>query len=169
MPPLQVAVHFGVYLVMALTVLAALGVVLLPNLFHAALALAGTLLGIAGIYAALGADFLAAVQILIYVGAVMTLVIFAVMLTQRFGDKTIAHKNHLGLPAFAGAIVFLAALSRVILATPWPQKAPGAQRVTAAMLGHSLMKEFIFPFEVISVILIAALVGALVVAKRTKE
>ena len=83
-----------VYGIMALSVIAAIGVVTLRNLFHAALFLAGVLLGTAGLFISLHADFLAMVQILIYVGAVLTLIIFAIMLTGRISDPSIKQKNN---------------------------------------------------------------------------
>lgn len=176
------AVKVGLYAVMALTLLAAVGVAMLPNLFHAALALVGTLLGIAAIYIALQADFLAAVQILIYVGAVMTLVIFAIMLTQRFGDKSIPHHNELSLLHFSGLrgfilaglafgspVVFIVAFSKMILRTQWTEQNTEVSRITAFELGEALMREYVFPFEIISVILIAALIGAIVIARKDKN
>lgn len=154
---------------MAVSVIAAIGVVTLRSIFHAALALAATLVGVAGIYLALQADFLAMVQILLYVGAVMTLVIFAVMLTERLGDKSVIANNRQSPLALAGILVFLLTLLRLISRTAWPLKEEAlAARVSAADLGRALMNTYVFPFEVISVILIAALIGAIVMAKKEK-
>ena len=164
------AVRFALYAVMALSIVAAIGVVTLRNLFHAALALAFVLLGIAAVYLALHAEFIALVQILLYVGAVMTLVIFAIMLTERFGDKSIPQSNRLSLPALSGSIVFLVALSQLILHTPWPVREENlSARVGVFELGKAFMETYVFPFEVISVILIAVLVGAITVARKEKE
>ena len=169
MPPLYLIVKIGLYALMAVTVVAAIGVVTLRNIFHSALALVLTLLGIAGIYIALQAEFLAMVQILIYVGAVMTLVIFAIMLTQRLGDKNILQNNSQSVPALLAMGAFLFLVSGVLQKTPWPVKKEFIQRnVTILDLGTALMNEFVFPFEVISVVLIAALIGAIVIAKRDK-
>ena len=169
MTTLILVVKIGIYILMAASLVAALGVMLLPNIFHAALALAFVLASTAALFIALGADFLALVQILIYVGAVMTLVIFAIMLTTRLSDNTIRQHNRLGLPALVGSAIFLAALGRILLNTPWPIR-PETLRatVTTADLGRALMGPYGFPFEVISVILIAALIGAIVVARRDK-
>ena len=154
---------------MGASLIAALGVMLLPNIFHAALAHAFVLISTAALFIALHADFLAFVQILIYVGAVLTLEIFAVMLTTRLSDNTIHQHNRLGLPALIGSAVFLAVLWRLIQNTPWPVRAENLKTaVTTADLGKALMGFYGFPFEVISVILIAALVGAIVIAKRDK-
>ncbi len=173
MPALTIAVRIGLYAIMASSVLAAIGVVTLPNLFHSALCLAYTLLGIAGIYLSLHADFLAVVQILLYVGAIMTLVIFAIMLTEGFGNKKVEQNNPLGMSllTFGGAIIFVVVFFfRIVRTTPWPVKKETLQQtVTAADLGTALMGKYVFPFEVISVIMIAALIGAILIAKKEKE
>ena len=170
MQPLVSIVQIGIYFLMAVSVIAALGVVLLPNLFHAALALVVTLLGIAGIYLALQAEFLAVVQILLYVGAVVTLIIFAIMLTQGLGNKNLKQHNELTLGAAGACIAFFTALFQIITKTSWPIHPENLSlRITTADLGSALMGHFVFPFEVISVILLAALVGAILIAKKERE
>ena len=152
---------------MALTVLAALAAVNLPNIFHAALALAAALVGVALIFLALGAEFLAVVQVLLYVGAVVTLVIFAIMLTQGLGNKAVPQKNELSLGAAGACLAFFTALFQILRKTSWPINPQNMIRhVTTADLGNALMGYFVFPFEVISVILLAALVGAVIIAKK---
>jgi NADH-quinone oxidoreductase subunit J len=152
---------------MAASVIAAIGVVTLRNLFHAALALVAVLVGVAGIYFALHAEFLAVVQILLYVGAVMTLVIFTVMLTERLPDKTVRQINQQSLPALIVIPLFLAILFQIIRQTPWPLKEYTLKNpATTFDLAKALLGPYVFPFEVISVVLIAALIGAIVVAKR---
>jgi len=163
-------VKLGLYIMMGVSVLAALGVVLVRNLFHAALCLVVALLGIAGIFFALHAEFLAVVQILLYVGAVMTLVIFAIMLTERFGDKTVKQNNNLSLPAMIGSVIFLAAMTRLLTNTPWIfREGSTGTPVDTYKLGEALMGTYVFPFEVISVVLIAALIGAVVIAKKDPQ
>lgn len=166
---LMFAVQIGFYALLAITLVAAVGVVTLANLFHAALCLVGALIGIAGIYIALHADFLALVQILLYVGAVMTLVIFAIMLTERFGQQNAPAKNNLGLMAFAVAIVFAVALGGFLSKVAWPVRtATLAAKVRVADIGTALMRTYVFPFEIITLVLIVALVGAIVIAKKDK-
>lgn len=171
MLPLELIIKTGIYALMAVCVAGALLSVLFRNLFHAALALTGALLGIAGIYLALHADFLAMIQILIYVGAIMTLVVFAIMLTERFADKHIHAHNQQGTLALAGGVLLMTFLIRVIQTTPWPVQQQAAQHaaspaVTAMVLGKELLGTYVFPFEIISIVLIAALVGAIVVARK---
>lgn len=165
MPVLQTIVQGGLYVLMAVTVLAAVGAVTLPNIFHAALSLMVALVGTAGIYIALHAEFLAVVQILLYVGAVMTLVIFSIMMTQSFGNKNVPQRNHLSIPALVALAAFWILLVGIFRKTPWAEKA-GAAHVTVADLGVQLLSRYVFPFEVISVFLIAAMIGAIIVAKK---
>ncbi len=159
----------GVYGTMAVCVISALLAVTAKNLFRAALALTGVLLGIAGIYISLHAEFLAMTQVLIYVGAVMTLVIFAVMLTERFGDTSIRQMNSQGIGAWLGGLALFSLLTRVMLTTPWPIKAERliqASAVSTEKLGEALLGPYVFPFEILSVVLIAALIGAIIVARK---
>ncbi len=173
MPEINFIMKAGIYALMAVCVLGALLAVTLKNLFHAALALTGVLLGIAGIYIALHADFLAMAQVLIYVGAVMTLIIFAIMLTERFGDPSVAQNNRQTWAALGGGILLLTFLTRMIQSTPWPVKTPAVLAATPAVttlkIGEALLGQYVFPFEVISVILIAALLGAIVVARKDEH
>jgi NADH-quinone oxidoreductase subunit J len=170
MDTLSLFIKIGIYVLMAVSVIAAIGVVTLRNLFHSALALVAVLLGVAGIYIVLHAEFLAMVQILIYVGAVMTLVIFAIMLTERMSDKSIQQNNQQSLPAFLAMTAFLIFIGRVFRQTPWPvNEATVNAPVTTFDLAKALLGPYVFPFEVISVVLIAALIGALVIAKKDKE
>ena len=164
------AVKIFLYAVMGVSLLAAVGVVLLPNLFHAALALAVVLFSTAAVYVALHAEFIAVVQILIYVGAVMTLVIFAVMMTSRLGDKAIRQHNDLGLFALGSACLLFYMLALVILKTPWPVRQETLRaEVTTAALGKALMGPYLFPFEVMAIFLTAALVGAIIVARKEEK
>ncbi|HRY85482.1 MAG TPA: NADH-quinone oxidoreductase subunit J, partial [Candidatus Omnitrophota bacterium] len=144
----------------------ALGVVTLRNLFHCALCLAAALIGTAVIYLGLRADFLAGIQILLYVGAVVTLVIFAIMLTEHLAGKTVRQNNSQSLPAVIGLAAFVAILAALIVKTPWPLQAASHAKISVMEIGQALMGTYVFPFEVISVILIAALIGAVVIAKK---
>lgn len=168
MPVLHTIVQAGLYVLMVITVLAAIGAVTLPNIFHAALSLMVALVGTAGIYIALHAEFLAVVQILLYVGAVMTLVVFSIMMTQGFSDKNVPQRNHLSLPAFSSVIIFGILLVGIFRRTPWIEKASALVPVTVADLGKSLLLKYAFPFEVISVFLIAVMIGAIIIAKKEK-
>jgi NADH:ubiquinone oxidoreductase subunit 6 (subunit J) len=164
---LELFAKIAVYSVLLLSLAAALGVVLLPNIFHAALCLVGTLIGVAVVYIALQAEFIAVVQVLLYVGAVMTLIIFAIMLTHRMGDQAIPQTNRQSFPALVSLAAFVGLLSFLFLKTRWafpPFRVPG--QVDALALGKALLGPYVFPFEVVSVILIAGLIGAVVIARK---
>lgn len=166
MIPLIFLAKVGVYGVMALSLVAAVGVVALPNIFRAALCLVGTLLGVAVLYLALQAEFIAVVQILLYVGAVMTLVIFAIMLTQRIGDPTIPQGNKQSLPALAALVLFVGLVGSLLLKAPWSLVPAEGRKIDTLALGQALLGQYVFPFEVVSLVLIAALIGAIVIARR---
>lgn len=172
MAPLFLIAKFGVYALMLVSLTAALGVVLFRNIFHAALALVVTLLGVAGIYIALHAEFIAGVQVLLYVGAVMTLILYAIMLTHRIAGAA-AQTNRQSVPAFLALALFVALLGRLLLKTDWSALASSAgpaapPTVSVLMLARALLGEYVFPFEVISIVLIAALIGAIVIARAEK-
>ena len=167
MPILEIAAKFGIYAVMATVLVFALGVVTLRNLFHCALCLAAALIGTAAVYVALRAEFLAGVQILLYVGAVVTLIIFAIMLTQHLAEKTIRQTNSQSPLAIVGLLGFVSLLTALILKTPWPVTETAMKAKVSVMgLGQALMGTYVFPFEVISIGLIAAWIGTVVIAKK---
>ncbi|OGW80566.1 MAG: hypothetical protein A3G33_09635 [Omnitrophica bacterium RIFCSPLOWO2_12_FULL_44_17] len=134
------------------------------NLFHSAVFLAFTLIGIAMLYFFLQAEFIAAMQILLYVGAIMTLIVFAVMLTSRMGNPAVPqsfkNKKIVFLPL--GLVGFI--LISAILKTPWETSEPQTA-VNAVTLGKALMNQYVFPFEVVSLVLLVALIGAIVIAR----
>lgn len=155
-----------IYTALAAGVLAAVGAVSFPNLFHAALCLVAALIGVAILYLALQAEFIAVIQILLYVGAVMTLIIFAIMLTQRLNDKSVAAANSQRVPAF----LILAAsgffLIKLILKVDWPEPSAAYVPVSAGDLGQALLGPYVLPFEAVSILLIGALIGAIVIARK---
>ncbi len=159
-----------IYVVMVLSVIAAIGVVALPNIFHAALCLMLVLIGVAGMFVAMHAEFLAVVQILLYVGGVMTIVIFAVMMTERLGTYWAPQHNGLILPALGAASLVFLILFKLLMRPTWPiRPETEAAQTSVPQLGAAFLGPYLFPFEVISIILIAVLIGALIVAKRDKE
>lgn len=167
---LTLLAKIGAYSLMAGVLIFALGVVTLRNLFHSALCLAVVLIGTAGFYLFFRADFIAAAQVLLYVGAVMTVIIFAIMLTEHLAGRTVLQHNRQSIPAFLGLAAFVAVIGAVLLKTPWPvtQKALAA-KVTVAKLGKALMTTYVFPFEVISIVLIAVLIGTVIIAKKDRS
>ena len=147
-------------------VLAALGVVLLRNVFRAALSLILCFLTVAGLYVTLSADFLAAVQILIYVGAISVLIILAIMMTREVQRGS--PSNRLKIPAFVVAILFLGVLVFTVTNTPWQiASVPPVEPTTAALADRLFGKGgFILPVEIAPILLLAAILGAIVIARE---
>ena len=157
------------YSIAGLTLLFALFVVLSRNIFHAAVYLAMALIGIACVYLYLDAEFLAIVQVLIYVGAIVTLFIFTVMLTADIDTGSIRGIiQRISVSALVSLAIFFI-FFKVITTTAWKASLPGEASVSLSQLGKSLMLEYALPFEVISLILLAALVGAIVIGKAEKR
>ena len=145
---------------------AALTVVLLRNVFRAALALVLCFLTVAGLYVTLSADFLAAVQILIYVGGISILIILAIMLTREVQQGS--PSNKLRIPAFIVAIIFLGVVGFSLINTPWQiSTAPPLEPTTAALAGKLLgAGGFILPVEIAAFLLLAAVLGAIVLVRE---
>lgn len=162
MPPLSAIAFLGLA---ALTLGSAGVVAFSKNIIHSALALLGTFLGIAGLYITLSADFLAATQVLVYVGGTLTLILFAVMLTSRIEDMKVSNPRTGIAVAFGLVSVLLLVLGKVATQTAWPSESRPPMPSTAK-LGHAFLGEYLLPFEVGSVVLLAALVGAVVLARR---
>jgi NADH-quinone oxidoreductase subunit J len=156
---------FAFFILAGVALIGGLGTVLMRNIVHSALMLVLCFLGVAGIYALLEADFLFAVQVLVYVGAVATLIIFGVMLTRSLrGDQP--QNNNMILPAAAlTLLLFAAVLTPVILNTQWAASAEAAPAATTGILGIELMNRYALPFEIAGVLLLVALVGAIIVAR----
>ncbi len=154
------------WILAVVSILAALGVVLLRNVFRAALSLVLCFLAVAGIYVTLSADFLAAVQVLVYIGAISILIILAIMLTREVpqGSPT----NRLRIPAFIVAILFFGAVAFAVVNTSWPVASTPPQEPTTSALAARLFGEggFILPLEIASILLLAAILGAIVLVRE---
>ncbi len=151
-----------------IVIVSALGVALSRNILYSGFALMGTLMGVAGLYLFLGADFLGIAQLLIYVGGILVLILFAVLLTNKIGDVKITNQSvHLAAGA-VGALALLTFLTETVLTTKWPTieaaPSPGTQR-----LGDAFLREYLLVFELASIILLMALVGAMVIARRAAK
>jgi len=165
-----------------LTIASAIAVLMTKNLMHSCVFLLGTLVGVAGLYATLGADFVAVTQIMVYMGGVVILMLFAVMLT---GGKDFVSRaqNLLGLPASMGnrwtygiglivGLVFILtnvkflmginnSVTNKVINNDFPS--------TVSQIGHLLVKEHVLAFEISSVLLLGALVGAAIIARPRKQ
>jgi NADH-quinone oxidoreductase subunit J len=151
-----------------LTVGSAAVVVSARSLIYSAFALLFTFFGVAGLYVLLGADFLAAAQLLVYVGGILVLLLFGVMLTHRIYDLDLrTEKTQLmpGLIVAAGLFIIVAA---VAFKTQWPEVArPPAP--TTDEIGRMFLGEYLLAFEAASVLLLVALIGAAMIVRRKKD
>jgi NADH-quinone oxidoreductase subunit J len=154
------------YLLAALTVGSALGVALSDNVVYSAFALMGALLGVAAMFVLLGADFLGAVQLLVYVGGILVLTLFAVMLTHRIADVHVSNRAVGRGPALVLVGVVLGWMVHVARQATWVEGQPGAPAPTTYGIGDALLRDYALPFEVASVVLLAALIGAIVVSRK---
>jgi NADH-quinone oxidoreductase subunit J len=154
------------WVIAVIAVAAALGVVFLRNIFRAALALVLCFLMVAGLYITLSADFLAAVQILVYVGAISVLIILAIMMTRDVQHGSPG--NRLQVPAFIVVLVFLAIMVYTVLNTPWSISAAAPLTPTTVPLALQLFSEsgYILPVEIAGVLILAAILGAVVIARE---
>ncbi len=152
----------------ATTVIGSLGVVLLPNIVYSAFLLGGVFLSVAGLYLLLNASFVAAAQILVYVGAVNVLILFAIMLVNK-KETLAAIPGLLVRRVLSGAVCagLFALLLRVAFTTPWalPGPTPVGEEATIR-IGEHLFTDYLLPFELASVLLLMAMIGAIVLARR---
>jgi NAD(P)H-quinone oxidoreductase subunit 6 len=152
----------------ALTLGSAAAVVMSRTLIYSAFALLVTFFGVAGLYVLLGADFLAATQLLVYVGGILVLLLFGVMLTHRIYDLDLrSETTQVGAGLIvAGGLFFV--LAYLALHTEWPTAAR-APAPTTAPIGRLFLGEFLLPFEAASVLLLVALMGAAMIVRRRKD
>ena len=156
-----------VFIILSIITLgAALAVVTSKNLFHSALFMILSFVGEAGLYVLLEAGFLAAVQILVYVGAISILIIFAIMLTRRLMAKDLVQRNaQWGISGLVAVLHFIV-LGFVLLRVNWPVVEAAVPYESISILGQELMSTYALPFEVASVLLLVALVGSIIIARE---
>ena len=141
--------------------------VLSRHIFHSAVWLSMCLLSVAGIYFYLDAQFVGVIQILVFIGGVITLFIFAIKLTAHIDDHSIKQFNKQIIPSSLVAIGFFVFLIQTITRSPWAVSEP-APSLTLKDLGISLMTTYLLPFELISLVLLAVMVGAIIIGKAGK-
>ena len=139
------------------------------NLVRSAFALLATFFSVAVFYVMLGADFLAGAQVLIYVGGILTLILFGVMLTNRIYNLNLQTSTFQVVPGALVSLTVFVLLTTVIMRTPWSQTSIVEDGPTTATIGRSLMTEYVLPFEVASVLLLVALLGAAMLVRRRTD
>jgi len=150
------------------TVGSAAVVVLSRTLIYSAFALLFTFFGVAGLYVLLGADFLAATQLLIYVGGILVLLLFGVMLTHKIYDLDLRTETTQLAPGLIVAVGLFVILSATAVRTSWTST-PRAPAPTTAEIGRLFLGTYLLPFEAASVLLLVALLGAAMIVRRRRD
>lgn len=154
------------YLFAAVTLISAFFVVTNRNIVHSAFFLLFTFFGVAGIYVMLGADFVAIVQLIVYVGGILILILFGVMLTNKIINVEIKTGTIHALPASIVLGLFSGALGAVVLNTNWKVVESPAPVPTTAAIGNMLINEYALIFELLGILLLVAMIGAAIMARR---
>ena len=152
-----------------LTVASALLVAFSPKLLHAGFSLLFTFFGVAGLYVTLSADFLAATQVMVYIGGILVLLLFGILLTNAMPSAELFSRPvRRGQGLLLGALL-LALLLTAVWRTSWPLASVVPPETTVAEIGRGFMTFWLLPFEVASMLLLGALIGSLHLARRGKE
>ena len=157
------------YLFAIITLVSASLVVSSKNIVHSAFYLLFTFFGVAGIYALLGADFVAVVQLLVYVGGILILILFGVMLTNKISNVDLRTGTIHILPAAIGVGMLWGALTAVMTKSSWFNQKAATSEFSAPFLGRMLTTDYVLIFELLGILLLIALVASASIARREKE
>ena len=155
---------FGI--ICLITVISATWVVISPNLIHSAVSLLFTFFGVAALYVYLYADFIAATQVIIYVGGILVLIIFGVMLTNKIDDPKLSNQSQ---NQFIGAVfsfALLIMLVNIVFDTNWYLEVLIIRDSTVKDIGNMLLSTYLLPFEIVSILLLSALIGAAMLSRK---
>ena len=154
------------WFIAAFTIISALFVVLNNQLLYSAVALLFTLFRVASLYIFLWADFIAGVQLIVYIGGILVLIIFGIMLTNRISSVRLSQTNVQQGIGGVISIWLLILLSLVITKTPWLQKEMVEPVTTVNDIGILLLTKYLLPFEAVSLLLLGALIGAAILSRE---
>ena len=154
------------YLLAGLAIVGAGGVVFSGNIVYSALSLMVSFLGVAGLYVLLNADFVAGIQLLVYVGGVLILTLFAVMLTHQIADIEVSNRTVGRWPALAIVAGVFTVMGKAITDANWFEGGVLESGSSTYAIGDALLSDYILPFELASVILLVVLVGAVVLSRK---
>jgi len=154
------------YLFAAVTILSALMVVTNRNIVHSAFYLLFTFFGVAGLYVLLAADFIAIVQLIVYVGGILILLLFGVMLTNKITNVEIRTGTINLVPAVIGVGLLAGALLAAVINAPWKINNIEQAVPTTNILGTLLLQEYLLIFELLGIVLLIALIGAASIARK---
>src|SRR6187200_1659484 len=151
----------GFWFLSALLIASALAVVLTKNLFHSVLWLALALTGTAGIFLLLNAEFLAAVQLLLYAGGIITIVVFAIVVTERLVGERLTQTNMRIGGAALVSVVFLGFIVAVLGKHAFPTSRPEMPGDLTRLIGETVLTRYALPFELLAVLMLAGMLGAI--------
>jgi NADH:ubiquinone oxidoreductase subunit 6 (subunit J) len=155
------------FYVFALMILACgLIVVYSRNIVHSGFSLLGTFTGVAGLYGLASSTFLAAAQIMVYVGGVLIIILFAIMLTRGIENSNHSNPSQGVLPATILGVIIAALLLFVVLTFPWQIRTGAEPTDSVSPLGNALLNQYVLPFEFLSLLLLAVLVGAVMLVRK---
>ena len=159
----------NIFLLVSIFVFAsAFWVVFSPSLVHSAVSLMFTLFGVAGLYVFLYADFIAGTQVVIYVGGILVLIIFGVMLTNRIDKSSIAASSQNQFIGGLASVAIFILLVSIIYNTKWHDGTTQIVENTTPVLGKMLLTDYLLPFEIASILLLASLIGAALLARKLR-
>jgi NADH-quinone oxidoreductase subunit J len=160
---------FMFWLLAIITLGSAILMVMNKNIFHSALFMVVTFIGVAAMYLMLQADFMAAVQILVYGGAIAIFIVFGIMLTVRGEMKqtNLFSGNVIGAGIVSLILIVINAL--MVIMTKWPVSSAAPPEETVDQIAELMLTKFVVPFEVVAVLLLVALLGAVIIAKGVKK
>ena len=167
---IAVTTQFICFSILSLVIIiGSLGVVLLESIVYSSFLLGGVFMSVAGLYLLLNASFVAAAQVLVYVGAVNVLIIFAIMLVNKKEDlKPAKYLNSRKIISTVICLTLFSLLVRVDLSNTWQLSNPGSSigEESTIRIGEHLFSDYLLPFEVASILLLMAMIGAIVLARR---
>lgn len=153
----------------AFTVFGSLLVATSKNILHCAFGLLAALLGVTAMYAFLGADFLAMAQVVVYVGGILVLVLFGVMMTHRLQARSLRDELVQPVAAFGAAALVFALSVIVITRQVWPVQEIGDPEPTTRAIGRAFLTSHLFPFEFASILLLVAMIGAAMITRTSQD
>ena len=157
---------FVFWIVVGLTIGSAMLVVLSKKLVYSAYALLFTLFGVTGLYVFLWADFLAVVQVVVYIGGILVLIIFGIMLTNKITSVNISNTSVQKSIGSVILLIFITGLGFMVANTPWNVVANSEPTQTTEAIGRLLIIDYLLPFEAASLLLLGALIGATTLSRK---
>lgn len=154
------------YALALFTVFSASIVAFSQNLIYSAFSLLGTLLGVAGLYVFLAADYLAVIQVMIYIGGVLVIILFAVFMTEKIEAVNVSNRSLSLAAAIPVAGLLISTLVYFTLSTPWAKLEVLSANPITRKLGDAFLGRYLLPFEVASIVLLVAIIGAVLIARR---